>query len=107
MNTRTPFLLVLAAAASLALGGCSQPPEPAAVAEAEPQVRDLDVTTNVKTALLREETLRPFDIGVTTLKGDVRLSGMVDTPEQIATANRLARAAEGAHSIHDELTLKQ
>jgi osmotically-inducible protein OsmY len=31
---------------------------------------------------------------------------MVDTQSQIDAAVRIARAAEGAHSIHDELTLK-
>jgi osmotically-inducible protein OsmY len=70
-------------------------------------VDDADVTTKVQTALLREPTLKSFDIKVVTLKGDVRLTGMVDTQAQIDEALRLARAADGVHSIHDELSLKK
>jgi hyperosmotically inducible protein len=41
------------------------------------------------------------------LKGDVRLTGVLETQQQIDEALRLARAAEGAHTIHDELSLKR
>lgn len=42
-----------------------------------------------------------------TLKGDVRLVGSVETQEQIDEALRIARAAEGIHSIHNELTIQK
>jgi osmotically-inducible protein OsmY len=70
-------------------------------------VDDVDVTTKVQTALLQDPALKAFDIKVVTLKGDVRLTGMVDTQAQIDEALRLTRAAEGVHSIHDELSLKK
>lgn len=81
--------------------GCSKPP-PAA-----PQVSDLDVTEHVKTALKQDDALKGFDIAVVTQKGDVRLTGVLDSQAQVDAALKLARAAEGAHSIHDELTLKK
>ncbi len=108
MKHRPAPLFLSAATASLALllGACSQTPEPATAVPPAPQVADIDVTTHVKTALQREDSLKAYDISVSTTNGDVLLSGIVDSQAQIDTATRLARDAEGAHSVHDELTLK-
>lgn len=110
----SPRSILFAAASALAAAGltaCSKPPTPTAAAPAASgpagQVNDVDVTEHVKTALLQTESLKGLDIAVVTLKGDVRLTGVVDTQAQIDEALRVARAAEGAHSIHDELTLKK
>ena len=70
-------------------------------------VADIDVTTHVKTALLQNDSLKGFDITVVTIKGDVRLIGVLDNQSQIDEAIKIARASEGAHTIHDELTLKK
>jgi osmotically-inducible protein OsmY len=70
-------------------------------------VSDVDVTEHVKTALLQSESLKGFDIKVVTLKGDVRLMGMLDNQAQIDEALRIARASDGSHTIHDELTIKK
>ena len=70
-------------------------------------VSDRDVNEHVKTALDQNDSLRRFDIQVITLKGDVRLVGSVETQEQIDEALRIARAAEGTHSIHNELTIQK
>ena len=61
----------------------------------------------MKTALQQNDALKGFDITVITLKGDVRLMGVVNTQAQIDEAIRIARAANGAHTIHDELTVKK
>lgn len=79
---------------------------PAPVMANLPNVLDRDVTEHVKTALQSSPTLKGFDIQVQTLQGDVRLTGVLDSQEQVVEALRIARASEGAHSIHDELTLK-
>jgi osmotically-inducible protein OsmY len=71
------------------------------------QVSDVDVSNHVKTALLQADLLKGTEIKVVTLNGDVRLTGVLDTQQQIDEALRLARAAGGAHTIHDELTLKR
>ena len=109
--------LVTLASATLALSGCGKAmlPTPesttaAATASAsmpaDGNVVDIEVTTHVQTALLNEASLQGQTITVATLKGDVRLTGVLDTREQVDTALRVARAAEGVHSIHDELTVK-
>ena len=64
------------------------------------------MTEHVKTALLQNESLKGFDISVVTLKGDVRLIGVLDSQAQIDEAIKIARASDGAHTIHDELTIR-
>ena len=110
MNKRFGFR-VTAAAALLTLAACSKQavapaPMPAASA-AVGNVSDIDVTEHVQTALQQNDLLKGFDITVVTLKGDVRLIGVLNNQEQIDAAIRIARASDGAHSIHDELTLKK
>jgi hyperosmotically inducible protein len=113
MNTRARLLLSTAASVLAAAGlvGCNQAQPPAvptpAVSTAAANVVDIDVTEHVKTALLQSDALKGMDISVETLNGDVRLNGVLDTQSQIDEAIRIARAAEGAHSIHDELTVKK
>ena len=117
MNTHpgTRALAVASAALTFLLCGCSKPAgltdttsvAPAASANASANVADTDVTTNVKTALLQDPALKGLDINVVTLKGDVRLIGVLENQTQIDAAIKLARAADGAHSIHDELTIKK
>lgn len=110
-----PLLTSCAFALALTLGACSKTPEgSSATAPALPptaagpsNVSDIDVTEHVKTALQNNDGLKGFDITVVTLKGDVRLMGQLDNQAQIDEAIRIARASEGAHSIHDELTLKK
>ena len=114
MHTRPGIHLVIAAAAAMTilLGGCGKaPPEATATAPAASaaagHIADIDVTSNVRTALRQNADLKGFDIGVETLNGDVRLVGVLDNQAQIDAAIKLARAADGAHTIHDELTVKK
>ena len=82
-------------------------PTQAPAARADANVSDADITTHVKSALNNESGLAGQDITVVTTKGDVRLTGVVGSQAQIDTALSTARAVEGAHSIHNELTVKQ
>jgi hyperosmotically inducible periplasmic protein len=112
MNKRAEYLLLAAAlVATMAVSGCNKPPEPMTTMPAVPvaagNVSDIDVTEHVKTALHQNDLLKGFDISVETVKGDVRLMGLLDTQAQVDEAVRIARASEGAHAVHDELTLKK
>jgi hyperosmotically inducible periplasmic protein len=109
-----PARLVFAAAAALValtLAGCNKPPETttAGTAASSPaaNVSDIDVTEHVMTVLHQTDSLKGLDIAVVTLNGDVRLTGVVDSQSQLDEVLRIARAAEGAHTIHDELTVKK
>lgn len=106
-------LVIFAAAmvATMVVGGCGKSPEATAILPAATvaagNVSDTDVTEHVKTALHQSESLKSFDINVVTQKGDVRLIGVLDSQAQIDEAIKVARAADGAHTIHDELTIKK
>ncbi len=112
MNKRFEFIVFSAAVVALmVVGGCSKTPEPVAsmptVTAPAANVADSDVTEHVTTALYQNDGLKGFNIAVVTLKGDVRLTGVVDTQAQIDEALKIAKAADGAHTVHDELTLKK
>jgi hyperosmotically inducible protein len=106
MNNQSRVILFSAILTTMLAGGCNKVPEVTAT-QAAGNVSDIDVTTNVKRALLQDESLKGFDITVVTTKGDVRLIGELKNQTQIDQAIKLARAADGAHTIHDELTLKK
>lgn len=97
-------LLALATTLLMVLGGCSKPQDGAT---AVANVPDIDVTQHVKAALHQNMSLSRFDITVVTRKGDVRLIGALDSQSQIDEAIKIARASGGAHTIHDELTIKK
>ena len=113
MNRRSRTLLhaSLLATAALVMSGCSKPPVPAdaptATIPAGGNIADNDITMNVRTALGQDPVLKGFDISVVTLKGDVRLAGTLNEQSQIDEALKMARSAQGAHSVHDELVLKK
>ncbi|GAA4030428.1 BON domain-containing protein [Actimicrobium antarcticum] len=109
MNTRFRVAICSAAAFTLiGLGGCNKTPKVSGEASSgSVNLADADVTTNVKTALLHDAILNGFDIHVTTLKGDVRLDGIVDTQSRIDTTIKLIRGVDGVHTIHDGLTIKK
>lgn len=115
---QNPSVLRLVAATivvTTALSGCTKTPEASVAAPvtatpagsiSDGNVSDGDVTTRVTTALHQQASLKSADIAVETKKGDVRLTGALDSQAQIDEAISIARAVDGAHSIHDELTLK-
>ena len=98
-------LLILAT--TLCIIGCDRAVETTSTSNTVAvEVSDSAVTAKVMTALLSDDPVKRFDIAVVTTKGDVRLTGILDNQSQIDRAHSLARAVEGVHSIHDELTLK-
>lgn len=71
------------------------------------KIDDATVTGRVKSALLADPGIKSFDISVLTLKGEVQLTGFVNNQGQIDQATQIARAAEGATGVKNELTIKQ
>ncbi len=112
MNKHTHALLLAAAmTATMLVGGCNKSPEATAQSQAASavvgNVSDIDVTEHVTTALRQNDLLKGLDIHVVTLKGDVRLIGMVNNQAQIDAAIKIARASDSVHTVHDELTIKK
>ncbi len=71
------------------------------------KIDDASVTGRVKTALLADPAIKSFDISVLTFKGEVQLTGFVNSQDQIEQAGKLASAAEGATGVKNELMIKQ
>lgn len=111
MTKRSGFLLLAVAMAAAIAAGCSKSPEGSAMLPAASaavgNISDIDVTEHVKTGLQQNDSLKGFDVTVVTVKGDVRLIGVLDSQAQIDEAIKIARASEGTHTIHDELTIKK
>ena len=115
MTTRLLALLLVPAGVALAIiaSGCNKSPNAEGSAATGTttaviaNVADADVTTNVTTALVREASLKGADIRVVTLKGEAQLIGVLDSQAQVDTALKVARAADGVHTVHNELTVKK
>ena len=70
-------------------------------------VDDGIITTKVKSALLADPGMKSFDIAVVTRKGEVQLSGFVDSQSQIDQAVAITHKIEGVTSIGNEMSIKK
>ena len=70
-------------------------------------IDDGALTAKVKTAMLRDTVVRGLDVGINSYLGVVQLNGWVDTPEQKARAEELARAVEGVTDVQNRLAVRQ
>jgi hyperosmotically inducible protein len=70
-------------------------------------VDDATISTKVKTKLFKDDRLSGFAIGVDVFKGEVTLSGGVDTQEQKQLATEVARSVEGVKGVNNVIQLKK
>lgn len=70
-------------------------------------VDDTLITTKVKTALVRDDSIKSLDIAVNTNKGTVQLSGFVENDAQSARATELARAVDGVKAVDNKMSVKK
>jgi hyperosmotically inducible protein len=70
-------------------------------------VDDGIITTKVKSALLADPSVKSFDIAVVTRKGEVQLSGFVDSQAQIDQAIAIAHKMDGVTSVGNEMSIKK
>lgn len=69
-------------------------------------IDDSAITTKVKAAILADPSLKVFQINVETFKGEVQLSGFVDTAQSVKKAGDVARGVEGVKSVKNSLIVK-
>ena len=100
----------LVIAGSLLAAGCNNEKPVAAKAAASTtvgnEIDDTVVTARVKSALLKEDDVKSFDLKVETRKGKVQLTGFVDTQVQLERAVALTRTVEGVTSVENGIALK-
>ena len=68
---------------------------------------DSIVTGKVKAALIADEAIKSTDIAVVTRKGEVQLSGFVNSQTQIDRALLVAKAVVGVTDVKNEMTIKK
>ncbi len=71
------------------------------------KVDDSIVTGKVKAALIGDEVIKSTDIAVVTRKGEVQLSGFVNSQTQIDRAMLIAKGVEGVTSVSNEMAIKK
>lgn len=68
---------------------------------------DSVLTAKVKSALMSDASIRSGDISVATRKGEVQLSGFVDSQEQIERAVIATRSVEGVQIVVNAMSVKK
>ena len=69
-------------------------------------VDDSAITTKVKAAIFDDPSLKVLQINVETFKGEVQLSGFVDSAQNIRRAGEVARSVMGVRSVKNDLIVK-
>ena len=107
-------LLPLAGLVFVTLAGCTKAPEPAPMVVAPvatttvgTELDDSVVTTKVKSALLADPDVKSLDIQAETRKGEVQLSGFVDSDAQVERAIAVARGVEGVTTVSNKMSVKK
>ena len=67
---------------------------------------DTAITTKVKTALLADPDVKGTAVNVETLRGQVQLSGFVDSAGQAQRAIDIARRVDGVGGVINKMTVK-
>jgi len=114
VGVMTIYLAACSKTEAPASAPAATPPETSAPAVNTPvesttigtDIDDSMLTANVKAALLDNIDIKSFDIKVETRKGEVMLSGFVDSPSQIEGALAIAHAVPGVVSVINSISLK-
>ncbi len=69
-------------------------------------VDDSVITTKVKAEIFNEPSLKVFQINVETFKGEVQLSGFVDSAQKVSKAGEIARGVKGVKAVKNNLIVK-
>lgn len=64
------------------------------------------ITAKVKTAIFNDPMLKSLQINVESFKGEVQLSGFVDSAQSVKKAGEVARSVEGVVSVKNDLVVK-
>jgi osmotically-inducible protein OsmY len=109
-------LLIAAALGSTALAGCASTADPQSDRETAGQrsersegqvVDDGVVTAKVKAKLVDDPVTKAYQINVETFKGNVQLSGVVDSAEASSRATQLAKDVGGVKDVKNSLQVRK
>lgn len=69
-------------------------------------IEDTEITAKIKAAIFAEPGLKTLQISVDTIKGDVTLTGSVDSAASSSRAKELAAAVAGVSRVDNRLVAK-
>jgi hypothetical protein len=98
------YMGLVAIIALAAIVGCAGTPTQESAGQ---YFDDTAITTKVKTAIFKDESLKSAEINVETFKGIVQLSGFVASAEDIPHAMLVAGSVSGVRAIKNDLRLKR
>ena len=105
LNSTLAGLLVIFAT------GCNKPADTSGTAPPTTtvgmEIDDSVLTASVKSALLADPDVKSVDFKVETRKGEVLLSGFVDSQAQIDRANAVAKGVSGVKNVLNNATIKE
>ncbi len=111
MKVHVAILVLCTTVVTTMVTGCNKPQDSTEISKPsntlKAEVSDDEVTKRVQATLAKDEKLSGFNITVATLKGDTRITGVVNDQDQIDYVKKLVRSIDGVHSIHDELAIKK
>lgn len=93
---KTLFLVVLLAGSVAACSGET----------AGEYVDDSVISNKVRAKLIDDKDLNLFQVDVTTLKGEVQISGFVDSQVAKERAGRVAGSVSGVKAVHNNLVVR-
>ena len=98
-----PVAVALALGSILAFSACAE----TRTSESTGQyLDDTGITSKVKAKILQDDQLKVLQIGVSTYKGVVQLSGFVDTSAMKARATTVVKSVEGVEGVENDLVVK-
>jgi hypothetical protein len=97
------FTGLVAIIALAAIVGCTGTPTQESAGQ---YLDDTAITTKVKAAIFKDDSLKSAEINVETFKGIVQLSGFVASAEDIPHAMWVAGSVGGVRAIQNDLRLK-
>ncbi|MEO7598949.1 MAG: BON domain-containing protein [Opitutus sp.] len=96
-------LLAIGAGGLMSFQGCAGTATRQSTGE---YVDDAAITAKVKSAFVKDEVVKAMQVDVTTFKGNVQLSGFVDTAEQKARAAQVAGTVTGVTNVTNNISVK-
>jgi osmotically-inducible protein OsmY len=97
-------LMLAAVMSSTLIAGCSSTPTQQSTGQA---IDDGVVTAKVKAKLIEDPVTKAHQISVETFKGNVQLSGFVETEQARSRALQLARDTAGVKNVRDALEVRR
>jgi len=101
---RLSALVLACVLGSTFIAGCSSTPTQQPTGEA---IDDGVVTAKVKAKLIEDPVTKAHQISVETFKGNVQLSGFVETEQARARALQLAKDVDGVKNVKDALEVRR